>query len=58
MNELELSSMMLDKKDKEKLKILCARHNTNISEVTRLLHKALIQGNIKINSLNLNVSVN
>ena len=58
MNELELSSMMLYKADKEKLKVLCAKHNTSISEVTRLLHKALIQGNIKINSLNLNVSVN
>ena len=58
MDELELSSMLLDKKDKEKLKILCARHNTNISEVTRLLHKALIQGNIKINSLNLKLNVN
>ena len=58
MDELELSSMLLDKKDKEKLKILCGKHNTNISEVTRLLHKALIQGNIKINSLNLNVNVN
>ena len=58
MNELELSSVMLDKADKKKLKVLCARHNTNISEVTRLLHKALIQGNIKINSLKINVSVN
>ena len=58
MNELELSSMMLYKADKEKLKVLCAKHNTNISEVTRLLHKALIQGNIKINSLKINVSVN
>ena len=58
MSELELSSMMLDRADKEKLKVLCATHNTNISEVTRLLHKAIIQGKIKINSLKLKSNVN
>jgi hypothetical protein len=56
MSELELSSLILDRADKEKLKVLCATHNTSMSEVTRLLHKALIQGKIKISDLKLNVN--
>ena len=46
-----MTGLMLDDGDKEAIQLLCVRERTNLSQVTRLLHKALLKGLITMEQL-------